>query len=356
MGEKGANFALVGCGSIAKKHVHVIQNLLEESKIVGFCDSAYEKARSMGERMGVPAFASIRGMMESIGDQVDVVSILTPSGVHYQNVLELVEYRKPLVVEKPITLRLDEADEILRACDAHRVKIFVVHQNRYNLPVIKAREAIEKGRLGRPVMGTVRLRWKRDQAYYDAASWRGTWAYDGGVFTNQASHHIDMLTWFMGGVETVKAVGITRLAKIECEDTGAAILRFDNGALGIIEATTATRPRDLEGSISILGEKGTIVVGGFFMNELLTWEFEEKEPEDDTIFEQYGRNPETWGYNLGEYLKGVIDSISNGKAGLVDGLEGRKSLELISAIYESIETGNEICLRFQPKKCRLGML
>jgi predicted dehydrogenase len=356
MGKKGARFALVGCGSIAKKHVHAIQNILEGSSIAGFCDTMYERAKAFGDRHGVPAFSSIRGMMESIGDEVDIVSVLTPSGVHHQNVIELVEYRKPLVVEKPIALRLDEADEILSACDANRVKIFVVHQNRYNLPVIKAREAMEKGRLGRPVMGTVRLRWKRDQAYYDAAGWRGTWAYDGGVFTNQASHHIDMLTWFMGGVETVKAVGITRLAKIECEDTGAAILRFDNGALGIIEATTATRPRDLEGSISILGEKGTIVIGGFFMNELITWEFEEKEPEDEWVVQKYGRNPEVWGYNLGEYLKGVIESTQNGKAGLVDGLEGRKSLELISAIYESIETGNEICLRFHPKKCRLGML
>src|SRR3989339_393228 len=219
MGKKGASFALVGCGSIAKKHVHVIQNILDGSRVAGFCDTVYEKAKAFGERLGVPAFSSIRGMMESIGDEVDIVSVLTPSGVHHQNVLELVEYRKPMVVEKPIALRLDEADQILRACDAKHVKVFVVHQNRYNLPVIKAREAIEKGRLGKPVMGTVRLRWKRDQAYYDAAGWRGTWAYDGGVFTNQASHHIDMLTWFMGGVETVKAVGITRLANIECEDT-----------------------------------------------------------------------------------------------------------------------------------------
>ena len=356
MAEKGIRFALVGCGSIAKKHVQAIQHCLEGGRIVAFCDKVYDKAKAYGDRMGVPAFTSIRGMMESIGDQVDIVSVLTPSGVHHRNVLELVEYRKPIVVEKPIALRLDEADEILRACDAHRVKIYVVHQNRYNLPVMKAREAIEKGRLGKLVMGTVRLRWKRDQAYYDAADWRGTWAYDGGVFTNQASHHIDMLTWFMGPVETVKAVGITRLAKIECEDTGAAILRFSSGALGIIEATTATRPRDLEGSISILGEKGTIVIGGYFMNELITWEFEDKEPEDEVVKEKYGKNPEGWGYNLGEYLKGVVDSIRNGKSGLVDGLEGRKSLELISAIYESIETGNEICLRFQPKKCKLGIL
>jgi len=153
----------------------------------------------------------------------------------------------------------------------------------------------------------------------------------------------------------VNAVGVTRLVNIECEDTGAAILRFTNGAIGILEVTTATRPKDLEGSISILGEKGTIVIGGFFMNELLTWEFEDDAPEDASIFEHYGRNPDIWGYNLGEYLKGVIESIADNRAGLVDGLEGRKSIELISAIYESIETGKEISLRFQPKRCKLGI-
>jgi predicted dehydrogenase len=204
-------------------------------------------------------------------------------------------------------------------------------------------------------MGTVRIRWKRDQTYYAAADWRGTWAYDGGVFTNQASHHIDMLTWFMGSVESVKAVGVTRLANIECEDTGAAILRFTNGAIGIIEVTTATRPIDLEGSISILGEKGSVVVGGFFMNELVTWEFEEKQPIDDIIFDKYGRNPEGWAYNHAEYIKGVINVLEKGTGGLVDCLEGRKTLELITAIYESIETGEEIYLRFKPNRCRLGI-
>jgi predicted dehydrogenase len=352
---KKSRFALVGCGSIARKHVEVITRFLPGAEIVGFCDVTYERAKAYSDKFGAPAFRDIRSMMTEIREDVDIVSVLTPSGIHCENVLELVEFRKPLVVEKPIALKLDEADEILRACDSHDVKVFVVHQNRYNLPIIKAREAFEKGRLGKLVMGTVRLRWKRDQAYYDAADWRGTWAYDGGVFTNQASHHIDMLTWFMGPVLSVKAVGITRLVKIECEDTGAAILRFSNGALGVLEVTTATRPKDLEGSISILGEKGSIVIGGFFMNELVTWEFEEREPEDDLVFERYGRNPEGWGYNLGEYLKGVIHSLEDGRAGLVDGLEGRKSLELISAIYESIETGNEINLRFQPKKCRLGV-
>jgi UDP-N-acetyl-2-amino-2-deoxyglucuronate dehydrogenase len=150
------------------------------------------------------------------------------------------------------------------------VKLFVVHQNRYNLPIMKAREALEQGRFGRLVLGTVRLRWTRDQAYYDSEPWRGTWAHDGGVFMNQAVHHIDMLSWFMGSVETVRSMATTRLVNIEAEDTGVAVIRYHSGALGVLEATTATRPADLEGSISILGEKGSVVIGGFFMNDLVT--------------------------------------------------------------------------------------
>ncbi len=349
-------FAIIGCGEIAKKHVHVIQNYLENAQIAGFCDVAIEKAQKFAGQLNVPAFASAKAMMDAIGNEVDIVSVLTPSGNHRQSIMEIVGYGKSIIVEKPIALRLDEADEVIEACDNHGVKIFVVHQNRYNLPVIKAREAFAQGRFGKLVMGTVRLRWKRDQAYYDSAGWRGTWAYDGGVFTNQASHHIDMLTWFMGAVETVKAIATTRLVDIECEDTGAALLKFTNGAIGIIEVTTAARPKDLEGSISILGEKGSVVIGGFFMNELTTWEFEDRQPIDDVMVEKYGQNPSGWGYNLAEYLKDAISALGSNKAGLVDGLEGRKSLELISAIYESIETGNEITLRFQPKKCKLGIV
>lgn len=349
-------FALVGCGNIAKKHSHVISNFLGNAEIRCFCDKELSRAEKFGRKHDKEYFDNIEIMMDRLGNEIDIINILTPSGIHYQNVEELVKYGKPLVVEKPIALRLDEADEILRLCDENNVKIFVVHQNRYNLPIVKMREAFEQGRFGKLVIGTVRLRWKRDQAYYDSARWRGTWAYDGGVFTNQASHHIDMLTWFMGGVESVKAVGVTRLSDIECEDTGAAILRFTNGSIGIIEATTATRPKDLEGSISILGEGGSVEVGGFFMNELKIWDFMEPVPADEYMIEKYGKNPEGWGYNLGEYLKGVLLSINENKAGLVDGLEGRRSLELISAIYESIETGNEIQLRFKPNQCKLGLM
>ena len=240
---------------------------------------------------------------------------------------------------------------MIEACDAHGVKLFVVHQNRYNLPIVKAREALEQGRFGRLVLGTVRLRWTRDQAYYDSESWRGTWAHDGGVFMNQAVHHIDMLTWFMGNVESVRSMAATRLVKIEAEDTGVAVLRFNSGALGVLEATTATRPKDLEGSISILGEKGTVVIGGFFMNELVTWNFADKQPIDDVVFEQYGKNPP----GLRPQPRRVparrdhVDS-DRRRPPWWTASRARKSLELITAIYESIETDTDVQLRFRPQE------
>jgi predicted dehydrogenase len=164
-----------------------------------------------------------------------------------------------------------------------------------------------------------------------------------------------MLSWLLGDVDSIVAMTGTQLVNIEAEDTGVAIMRFRNGALGVIEATTATRPKDLEGSISILGEGGSVEVGGFFMNELKTWQFEDPLPEDETIFEEWGKNPDLWAWNHTEYLKDVVHSLCSGKGGVVDGLEGRKSLELINAMYESSETKRTIPLRFLPHYCRLGM-
>jgi UDP-N-acetyl-2-amino-2-deoxyglucuronate dehydrogenase len=352
---KKVRFALLGCGNIANKHAHVLQHTLDEAEIGAFVDVDVSRAQELSSKFGAPAFDSVRTMMREVGDGIDAISVLTPSGSHCANVLDLVQYGRPLIVEKPLALRLEDADRMIEACDVQGVKLFVVHQNRYNPPIAKAREALEQGRFGRLVLGTVRLRWTRDQAYYDSAAWRGTWAHDGGVFMNQAAHHVDMLTWFMGNVETVRSMAATRLVNIEAEDTGVAVMRFNSGALGVLEATTAARPRDLEGSISILGEKGSVVIGGFFMNELVTWNFDDHQPIDDIVFEKYGKNPTALGHNLGEYLRGVIAALQTKKAALVDGLEGRKSLELITALYESIETNNDVQLRFRPKKCRLGM-
>jgi UDP-N-acetyl-2-amino-2-deoxyglucuronate dehydrogenase len=258
-------------------------------------------------------------------------------------------------VEKPMALTLKDADRMIEACDRAGVKLFVVKQNRYNLPVQKLKTALDQGRFGKPVLGTVRVRWCRDQAYYDQDDWRGTWAMDGGVLTNQASHHIDLLEWCMGEVESVYAQTATRLVDIEVEDTGVALLKFTSGALGVIEATTATRPKDLEGSISILGEHGSVEIAGFAVNEIRTWNFDKEDKLDEEI--KAGSNqspPDVYGFGHKLFLEDVIRSINSNTRGLVDGLEGRKSLELINAIYESVESRREVKLKFRPQHCRLG--
>lgn len=345
-------FALIGCGAIANKHVTAIGRL-DDAEVVGALDVDARTAGAFEEKYQIPSFTDVEEMIRKTDPHV--LSILTPSGVHGQNILELMKFNRHFVVEKPLALRLDEIDRILEECDKRGLKIFVVKQNRFNPPIQKCREAIDKGRFGKLVLGTVRVRWSRNQAYYDQKPWRGTWAYDGGVLTNQASHHIDMILWMMGEVESVMAKTATRLVNIEAEDTGVAILKFRSGALGIIEATTATRPKDLEGSISILGEKGVVEIGGFFMNDLKTWNFSEPDEMDDDIWEKFRCVPNVPAWNHTEFFRDVVSSLNSKRKGLIDGLEGRKSVELINAIYESSETGREVFLRFVPKKCRLGV-
>jgi UDP-N-acetyl-2-amino-2-deoxyglucuronate dehydrogenase len=350
------NFALVGCGRIAKRHSELLGNKqIDNARLAAVCDVVPEKARRIGEAFSVPWYTDMHEMMKQCN--VDVVTVLTESGKHPEHVIALARYGKHIVLEKPMALRLDDADAMIRACDNAGVKLFVVKQNRFNVPVMKLRESLESGRFGKLVLGTVRVRWCRPQAYYDQDAWRGTLALDGGVLTNQASHHVDLLEWMMGDVESVYAMASTALVDIEAEDTAVVTLRFTNGALGIIEATTATRPKDLEGSISVLGEGGTVEIGGFAVNKMKVWNFVEPTPEDESVMENYSVNPpNVYGFGHQAYYDHVVDCILNKKQHLVDGLEGRKSLELINAIYESIETGQEVKLRFRPKRSRLETL
>ena len=254
-----------------------------------------------------------------------------------------------------MALTLEDADAMIEACDRHACRLFVVKQNRFNVPVVELRRALEGGRFGRLVMGTVRVRWCRRQGYYDQDGWRGTWSMDGGVLANQASHHIDLLQWMLGDVESVSAMSRTALVDIEAEDTAIAILRFRNGALGVIEATTATRPKDLEGSISVLGENGTVEIGGFAVNEMKVWNFEHELPDDERIRRDCSVNPpNVYGYGHHAYYEHVVECLCDRSHQLVDGLVGRRSLELINAIYEAVETGNRVDLQFRPRLCRLG--
>src|SRR3954449_1193196 len=348
-------FGLLGCGRIAKRHADLLGGgHIDRAGLVAVCDSVRARADAIASKFGVPADYDIDGFLAR--KDIDAVAVLTPSGMHPAHVIACARAGKHVVVEKPMALRLQDADEMMRACDEAGVKMFVVKQNRFNVPVVKAREALEAGRFGRLVLGTVRVRWCRDQSYYDHDDWRGTWACDGGVLTNQASHHIDMLEWFFGDVVSVHARAITALVDIETEDTAVATLKFRNGALGIIEATTAVRPKDLEGSLSILGEKGAVEIGGFAVNKIRHWQFSEPRDSDKDVMEKFSVNPpNVYGFGHQAYYEHVIDCLSNQRAALVDGLEGRKSLELISALYESIETGLEVPLHFTPRLCRLGM-
>jgi len=320
---------------------------------VGVADLIAAKAEAVAAPFRVPWFTDMHRMVEEA--EPDILVVLTESGLHAEHTIALAPHGKHIVVEKPMALTLEDADEMIRACDRHSVRLFVVKQNRFNVPVVKLREALKNDRFGKLVLGTVRVRWCRPQSYYDQDSWRGTWALDGGVLTNQASHHIDLLEWMMGDVDTVFAKSATALADIETEDTAVVILKFRSGALGLIEATTATRPRDLEGSVSILGEKGSVEIGGFAVNEMKVWQFDEPHPEDAEVLQKFSVNPpNVYGFGHKAYYDHVINSLLNDTPHLVDGLEGRRSLELISAIYESIETGHEVPMRFVPRQCRLG--
>lgn len=347
---------LVGCGRIARKHAEIISSQTYDLfSLVAVCDIKKERASSFGDEYNVPFFTDMHEMMLSVGDNVDMVCVLTESGSHAEIVIELSKYGKHILVEKPMALRLEDASNMISACDSAGCRLFVVKQNRFNLPVLKMREALEHGRFGKLVMGTVRVRWCRTQEYYDMDAWRGTWMHDGGVLANQASHHIDLLEWMMGEVDSVFAKSRTALVDIETEDTAVVVLKFKNGAIGIVEATTATRPKDLEGSISILGETGTVEIGGFAVNELKTWNFEDSMSDDIDVYEKYSTNPpNVYGFGHKAYYEHIYDCIENDKQHLVDGEEGKKSLKLISAIYQSIESGKEVFLKDVFGNCMLG--
>jgi UDP-N-acetyl-2-amino-2-deoxyglucuronate dehydrogenase len=347
-------FALIGCGRIAKRHSDLLsQGHIEGANLACVCDVAVEKAQKLGQVLNVPWYSDMHDMLRK--ENVDVITVLSESGNHAAHVIALAPYGKPILVEKPMALTLDDADAMIKACEAHGARLFVIKQNRFNVPVVKLREAVEAGRFGKMIMGTVRVRWCRDQSYYDQDPWRGTWAMDGGVLTNQASHHIDLLEWMMGDVESVFAKSRTALVDIEAEDTAVVLLKFKSGALGLIEATTATRPKDLEGSLSVMGEHGTVEIGGFAVNKMRVWNFADNRDDVDGFLDKFSENPpNVYGFGHKAYYHHVVDCIQNNVKQNVDGHEGRKSVELIHAIYESVETGKEVFLPVTAKHSKLG--
>lgn len=342
-------FALVGCGHIAQRDLKAFADgQVPRARLAAVCDINPERAREVGERFGLSWFSDMHQMMREMGDKIDVISLLTENGSHARHCIELAPYGKHIMVEKPMALTVRDADDMIDACNKAGTRLFVVKQTRYNAPARKLRQALDQGRFGKLVMGTVRMRWARSQEYYDQASWRGTRAGDGGVFANQAAHLIDLLQWSLGEPVSVFAKARTALLNIEAEDTGAALITFSNQAIGLVEATTAARPKGTEGSLSILGEKGLVEIGGMGANQIITWNFADKQAGDDDVFSIHNDPLDTYGVARVAFLTHVVDSILDGKPSQADGLDGRNAVALVSAIYESIDSGQEVLLTTKP--------
>jgi predicted dehydrogenase len=291
--QRRLRFGVVGCGRIAANHLRALISDQVPAELVAVADVKADRARDKGEQYRVPYYLDYHEMLTRHPD-IDVIDILTPTGYHARHVIDLARYGKHFVVEKPMALRVSDCDRMIAACRKHGCRLFVVKQNRYNRAVVAARRALDSERFGKIVMGTVRVRWKRDQAYYARDSRRGTWELDGGVMAQQASHHLDLLQWFMGPVDRLQCQIATRLMRIEVEDTAAALFRFESGALGVFEATTATRPTDLEASLSILGEHGSVILGGSAVNRIEHWQFDHEIPEDEQVRRFSATGPAWW--------------------------------------------------------------
>jgi len=333
--------SLVGCGRISRNHVDAISRV-DGLELVAASDEDAERAKSVAEPLGIPWFTSYEKMLDDV--ESDIVSICTPSGLHPVQGVLAANSGRHVVTEKPMAISLRAADELVQACDKNHVHLFVVKQNRLNEPVKMLKKAVETGRFGRLYMASCTVFWARPQDYYDQASWRGTWEFDGGAFMNQASHYVDLIQWLMGPVESVMAKTATLARKIETEDTGVAVLRFRSGALGVIEVTMLTYPKNMEGSITLLGEKGTAKIGGTAVNKVEHWEFADADPDDDRIRGMSSNPPNVYGYGHEGYYRNVLAVLRGDAKPETDGRGGRKSLELILGIYESAKTGRDVPL------------
>ena len=331
--------ALVGCGRISKNHFEAIAKV-DGMHVVAVADSDPARARAAGDAHGVPWFTSLTEMLAAVPS--DLVSICTPSGVHPRQGIEAARAGRHVLTEKPMAISLASADELVQACDAAGVHLFVVKQNRLNPPIQLLKRAVDKGRFGRLYMTNVTVRWTRPQEYYDAEPWRGTWEFDGGAIMNQASHYVDLMQWLVGPAESVMAKTATQARRIEAEDSGVAVVKFRNGALGVLEVNVLTYPKNLEGSITLLGEKGSVKIGGTAVNKVEHWSFADYDDDDKLVEAANTAPPSVYGFGHQPYYQNVLSVLRGEAKAETDGRAGRKSLELILGIYESAKTGREV--------------
>ncbi len=335
-------FGVVGCGRIAERHFEAIERHADRAELAAVCDTDEGALGRAMARTGARGFRRLEQLLA--GAEVDCVVLATPSGLHAAQTIDVAAAGRHVVTEKPMATRWKDGLTMVEACDQAGVQLFVVKQNRLNPTVQLLRRAIERGRFGRIYLVNVNVLWNRPQSYYDSAAWRGTWEFDGGAFMNQASHYIDLLDWLVGPVQSVSAFTATLARDIQVEDTGVANIRWRSGALGSVSVTMLTYPKNYEGSITVVGERGTAKVGGIAVNQIEHWEFATPDEDDAQVEQASYQTTSVYGHGHVGYYDNVIAALRGEAAPATDGREGLRSLELLIAIYLSARDGQPIAL------------
>lgn len=334
--------AIIGCGRIAANHFGSIEEHADDLELVAVCDTNAEALRLHADQYKVDGYADYQELLQRA--KVDLVVLCTPSGLHPTQAVMAARHGVNVMTEKPMATRWSDGLEMVRACDEAGVQLLVVKQNRRNATLQLLKKAVEQGRFGRIWSVAINVLWSRPQSYYDSARWRGTWEFDGGALMNQASHYIDLLDWLIGPVESVMAYTGTLARNIQVEDTGVAALRWRSGAMGTLNVTMLAYPKNFEGSITILGERGTVRIGGMAVNEIQHWEFADTRPEDEEIKTASYQTTSVYGFGHPLYYDNVVKVMRGEAEPDTDGREGLKSLELLIALYLSARDGTRVAL------------
>lgn len=340
--DRKIRFALVGCGRIAQNHFAALKQHSDRAELVSVCDINSNALDSAAMLTGAKPFSNMASMLADT--TADIVILTTPSGLHPEQAIDVAASGRHVMTEKPMATRWHDGLRMVKACDDANVRLFVVKQNRRNATLQLLKSAVEQGRFGRIYMVNLNVFWTRPQEYYDSAPWRGTWEFDGGAFMNQASHYVDLLDWLIGPIESLQAYTATLARNIEVEDTGVISVKWRSGALGSMNVTMLTYPKNLEGSITILGEKGTVRIGGVAVNQIQHWEFSEQLVDDEKIKQASYETTSVYGFGHPLYLDNVINVLRGEALPETDGREGLKSLETLIATYLSARDGRRVSL------------
>lgn len=340
--DRKIRFALVGCGRISKNHFDSIKQHAEYAELVAVCDIDPKALADAAAYTGAKPYSSLDALLADTN--ADIVILTTPSGLHPEQAIAVAKSGRHVITEKPMATKWEDGKRMVKACDEAGVRLFVVKQNRRNATLQMLKNALEKKRFGKIYMVNVNVFWTRPQSYYDQGGWRGKWESDGGAFMNQASHYVDLLEWLIGPIESLHAYTATMARDIEAEDTGVVNVRWRSGALGSMNVTMLTYPKNLEGSITILGEKGTVRVGGVAVNEIQHWEFAEPDVDDEKIKTSNYQTTSVYGFGHPLYYENVIKVMRGEAKPETDGRAGLKSLEVLIATYLSARDGKRVGL------------